>query len=321
MLHKDIRDLCCRACLYQGHPVLDSDCLTTFGRAHVPDGIDVNEFYGRYFLMFDHPDVDIDRPPFTGIVRPRNVELDGKGKEAASGVFEHCLTMIDDVSGRMTDVIHTVMNTCHHNRERVLIVAPDIDHAARIIRPISHRLKDRLLYIKDWDFEVDRIRNMAKFIEEVDMDDPRAPGILWDSMQRVTDRLLSEAYDRIAASADGLNFMVIDVSNLMEHMSPVEGDGRLYLDFDRILVIGAEELNIVDTMPLYAFGKPIAFFYGPLSDRSFTLPDDLDPNDVFPVVLSSRYAESMLFNTPSQMAEHVRTGSGPQLWKSVVFEV
>ena len=116
------------------------------------------------------------------------------------------------------------------------------------------------------------------------------PEAICDRLDEVTKDLLAVKYRSIMDSIGDLNFIMIERSDLMEHMSPVEGDGRLYLDFDRILVIGAEEFTIVDTMPLYTFHRPMAFFYGQLPEDMPFLPEDYDAPDSFPIALCSRYS-------------------------------
>ena len=147
------------------------------------------------------------------------------------------------------------------------------------------------------------------------------PEAICDRLDEVTKDLLASRYDSIVDSIGDLNFVMIDKSDLMEHMSPVEGDGRLYIDFDRILVIGAEEFTIVDTMPLYTFHRPMSFFYGRLPEDMPFLPEDYDVPDSFPIALCSRYSEAMLYETGSGMERYLRDMSRPRTWMAVRYEV
>lgn len=321
MLHEEIRVVCTEVCRSnESNGVLNSGCYTPMGLLRVPKPSHVQEFYDRYYLMIDYPEVDRYRPLITDIVRPRSIELDGKGSEAALGVFQHQLTMVNDVSGRMKDVIATVLNTSYNNRERVLVVVPDMDYAGRFASSLSRHLWARFRYVRHHDFNIDRIERMEILVRSMELSG-EGSRIVDDSVRRVTKDLLTSAYDDIIDSVGTSNFIMIDKADLIEHMSPVEGDGRLYLDFDRILVIGAEEFTIVDTMPLYTFNRPIAFFYGPLPDSMPALSDGYDVPHAFAIVLCSKYSEAMLYETESAMERYMRDVSEPGLWKSVEYDV
>lgn len=316
MMSNMIRDVCIGYCDAYLSSIMDGGIKDVYKTRLISDICSIKSFYQRFGDRIDYSDYD----PYT---MPFDVSADisdDASDEVQYRTIESILNLnLNIVKGQSSEAAESVMlsalDIAVGGGNKVLMLVPDDGSVLHILKRMSPELRDVSFHLLSHDEDsIERMERLDWLWEEFSEGtyDAERLRIIEDSISRVRSILDSMYRERVSEKVRSAEVVLATPAALFSHLAPLEVDDLLSLDIERIFVHGAECISLIETLPLFTFGIPISMFYGPH-------PSSSDwggvPDGCYPFMLSSEYAESMLFDSDSSMRSRLAKGIGPQFWK------
>ena len=316
MMSNTIRDVCIGYCDVYLSSVMEGGTKDVYKTRLISDISSIKCFYQRFGDRIDYSDNDPYSIPFDVSAHLFDVEMDEKQFGTIESIFNLNLNI---VKGPSSDVVGSVMmsalDIAVRGGDKVLMLVPDDGKVLDVLERMSPELRDVSFHLLAHDEDsierMERLDWLWKDFSDGTYDE-EGLRIIEDSISRVKNVLDSMYRERISEDIRSAKVVLVTPAALFSHLAPLEMDDLLSLDIDRIFVHGAESINLIETLPLFTFDIPISMFYGPNPPSSYW---DGVPDGCYPFLLSSEYAESMLFDSDNSMRARLAEGTGPHFWK------